>query len=231
MELWAWFTDPAHWTGPNGIPTRTWEQVAMSLLAMGLALVLALPVAVLLGHLRRGVLLATNVSNVGRAVPTLAVLIILASIPSIGVGDTAAVLALALFAIPPLVTNTFAGMTSVDREVLDAARGVGMTAAQRLARVELPLAAPLMVAGIRTAAVQVVATASLAALVGGGGLGRYVVDGFALQDTTLILAGAILTAGLAVLAEGLFTAVERVATPRGLRGRHAHVAPIADVLT
>ncbi|MCU0301388.1 MAG: ABC transporter permease [Candidatus Nanopelagicales bacterium] len=231
MQLWAWFTDPAHWTGPNGIPARTWEQVVMSLLAMGIALVLALPVAVLLGHRRRGVLLATNVSNVGRAVPTLAVLIILASIPSIGVGDTAAVLALALFAIPPLVTNTFAGITSVDREVLDAARGMGMTAGQLLARVELPLAAPLIVAGIRTAAVQVVATASLAALVGGGGLGRYVVDGFALQDTTVILAGAILTAGLAVLAEGLFAALERVTTPRGLRSRSAHVAPIADVLT
>jgi osmoprotectant transport system permease protein len=231
MELWAWFTDPAHWTGPNGIPMRTWEQVAMSALAMGLALAVALPVAVLLGHLRRGVLLATNLSNVGRAVPTLGVLIILASVPSIGVGNTAAVLALAVFAIPPLMTNTFAGMTSVDADVLDAGRAMGMTAGQRLLRVELPLAAPLILAGIRTAAVQVVATASLAALVGGGGLGRYVVDGFALQDGTLILAGAILTALLAITTEGLFALLERVATPRALLARQAHLAPIADVLT
>jgi osmoprotectant transport system permease protein len=231
MDLWAWFTDPAHWTGPNGIPVRTWEQVTMSALAMGLALAVALPVAVVLGHLRRGVLLATNVSNVGRAVPTLGVLIILASIPNIGVGNTAAVLALALFAIPPLMTNTFAGMTSVDPDLLDAGRAMGMTAPGRQLRVELPLAAPLILAGIRTATVQVVATASLAALVGGGGLGRYVVDGFALQDGTLILAGAILTALLAVTAEGLFALLERVATPRGLRARQAHLAPIADVLT
>jgi osmoprotectant transport system permease protein len=231
MELWAWFTDPAHWTGPNGIPVRTWEQVLMSTLAMGIALGVALPVAVLLGHRRRGVLLATNLSNIGRAVPTLGVLIILASVPSIGVGDTAAVLALALFAIPPLMTNTVAGMTSVDPDVLDAGRAMGMTAGQRLLRVELPLAAPLILAGIRTAAVQVVATASLAALVGGGGLGRYVVDGFALQDGTLILAGAILTALLAIATEGLFALLERLATPRALLARRAHLAPIADVLT
>lgn len=231
MQLWAWFTDPAHWTGPNGIPVRTWEQVLMSTLAMGIAVGVALPVAVLLGHLRRGVLLATNLSNVGRAVPTLGVLIILASVPSIGVGDTAAVLALALFAIPPLMTNTVAGMTSVDADVLDAGRAMGMTAGQRLLRVELPLAAPLILAGIRTAAVQVVATASLAALVGGGGLGRYVVDGFALQDGTLILAGAILTALLAIGTEGLFAMLERLATPRALVARQAHLAPIADVLT
>ncbi len=219
MTLWQWFTDPAHWTGPNGIPMRTWEQIQMSVLAMALALLVALPFALILGHLRHGVLLATNISNVGRAIPTLGVLIILASIPSIGVGNTAAVLALAVFAIPPLVTNTFAGMASVDPTVLDAGQGMGMTSAQRIVRIELPLATPLIVAGIRTASVQVVATASLAALVGGGGLGRYVVDGFALQDNTLIIAGALLTALLAIVAELGLAAFERVATPTGLRSR------------
>ncbi len=221
MSVWQWFTDPAHWSGPNGIPMRTWEQVQMSLLAMMIALVIALPFALVLGHQRRGVLLATNISNVGRAIPTLGVLIILASIPSIGVGNTAAVLALAVFAIPPLMTNTFAGMASVDRTVLDAGEGMGMTSPQRVLFIELPLATPLIVAGIRTASVQVVATASLAALVGGGGLGRYVVDGFALQDNTLIVAGAILTALLAIVAEFGLAAFERVATPPGLRARNA----------
>lgn len=221
MSVWAWFTDPANWSGPNGIPLRTGEQVQMSLIAMTIALAVALPLGLALGHLRRGVLLATNISNVGRAVPTLAVLIILASIPSIGVGNTAAVIALAAFAIPPLLTNTFAGMISVDPEVLDAGAGMGMGQRQRLFRVELPLASPLILAGIRTATVQVVATASLAALVGGGGLGRYVVDGFALQDTTLIVSGAILTALLAVCAEGFLAFAERVMTPRGLRHRRA----------
>lgn len=221
MGVWQWFTDPAHWSGPNGIPVRTWEQIEMSAFAMAIALVVALPLGLVLGHLRKGVLVATNVSNVGRAVPTLAVLIILASIPSIGVGNTAAVLALAVFAIPPLLTNTFAGMTAVDPDVLDTGAGMGMSGRQRLFRVEMPLASPLILAGIRTASVQVVATASLAALVGGGGLGRYVVDGFALQDTTLIVAGAILTALLAIAAEGVLALFERIATPRGLRHRRA----------
>ena len=221
MGVWQWFTDPAHWSGPNGIPVRTWEQIEMSAFAMAIALVVALPLGLVLGHLRKGVLVATNVSNVGRAVPTLAVLIILASIPSIGVGNTAAVLALAVFAIPPLLTNTFAGMTAVDPDVLDTGAGMGMSGRQRLLRVEMPLASPLILAGIRTASVQVVATASLAALVGGGGLGRYVVDGFALQDTTLIVAGAILTALLAIAAEGVLALFERIATPRGLRHRRA----------
>lgn len=217
MSLWQWFTDPANWTGENGIPVRTWEQIQISLLAMAIALAISLPVALILGHLRRGMFLATNIGNVGRAVPTLGVLTILASIPSIGIGNTAAVLALALFAIPPVLTNTYTGVAGVDDEVRDAARGMGMSGLGILSRVEVPLAVPLIAAGIRTATVQVVATASLAALVGSGGLGRYVVDGFALQDNTLILAGAILTAALAVIAEIVLSAGQRWVTPKGLR--------------
>lgn len=218
MNLFEWFTDPANWSGSNGIPVRTAEQVVMSLAAMALALLVAMPIALALGHVRKGVFLATNVGNVGRAVPTLALLVIFASIPQIGVGNSAAVLALAIFAIPPLLTNTFRGVAGVDDEVRDAARGMGMGGGQLLWRVEVPLAIPLIAAGIRTATVQVVATASLAALVGGGGLGRYVVDGFAVQDTTVILAGAILTAALAVAAEGLLALLQRAVTPKGLRG-------------
>lgn len=221
MNVIEWFTDPANWTGENGIPNRTWEQIEISGLAMLIALAIAMPIALVLGHLRKGVFLATNISNVGRAVPTLGVLIILASIPEIGVGNLAAILALAVFAIPPLMTNTFAGMASVDQVVLDAAQGMGLNRIQRLFRVEIPLAMPLIAAGVRTATVQVVATASLAALVGAGGLGRYVVDGFALQDNTLIVAGAILTAAIAIAAEGVLAIVERVLTPTGLRQRSA----------
>jgi len=221
MSLLEWFTDPENWSGPNGIPVRTWEQIQMSLLAMVLALAVAMPVALTLGHLRKGVFLATNIGNVGRAIPTLGVLTILASIPAIGVGDTAAVLALALFAIPPLLTNTFRGIAGVDPQVRDAASGMGMSGPGMLARVEVPLAMPLIAAGVRTATVQVVATASLAALVGGGGLGRYVVDGFALQDNTLLVAGAILTAALAIAAEGVLALAQKAATPRGLRGTDA----------
>jgi osmoprotectant transport system permease protein len=219
MNLVEWFTDPANWTGENGIPVRTWEQIQISLFAMLIALAVALPVALVLGHVRKGAFLATNVGNVGRAVPTLGVLTIFASIPQIGIGNLAAILALALFAIPPVLTNTYTGIASVDDEVQDAARGMGMSGLSVLARVEVPLAVPLIAAGIRTATVQVVATASLAALVGSGGLGRYVVDGFALQDNTLILAGAILTAALAVLSELVMAVLQRRATPRGLRLR------------
>jgi osmoprotectant transport system permease protein len=217
MNVISWFTDPANWTGENGIPVRTWEQIQISLSAMAIALVVALPVALVLGHIRKGAFLATNVGNVGRAVPTLGVLTILASIPEIGIGNLAAVLALALFAIPPLLTNTYTGIASVDDEVQDAARGMGMSGFGILTRVEVPLAVPLIAAGVRTATVQVVATASLAALVGSGGLGRYVVDGFALQDNTLILAGAILTALLAIIAELVMAVLQRRVTPRGLR--------------
>jgi len=217
MGVIQWFTDPANWTGENGIPVRTWEQVEISLFAMAIALAVALPVALTLGHLRKGAFLATNISNVGRAVPTLGALTILASIPQIGVGDLAAIIALALFAIPPVLTNTYTGLAGVDDEVRDAARGMGMGGLSTLFRVEVPLAVPLIAAGIRTATVQVVATASLAALVGSGGLGRYVVDGFALQDNTLIVAGAILTALLAIVAELLLAVAQRAVTPKGLR--------------
>lgn len=218
MTVIEWFADPEHWTGPNGIPVRTLEQLQMSLIAMALALAVAMPIALVLGHLRRGVLLATNIGNIGRAIPTMGVLVILASIPAIGIGDSAAALALALFAIPPLLTNTFRGISGVDTDVRDAASGMGMGGWAVLSHVEVPLAMPLIAAGIRTATTQVVATASLAALVGGGGLGRYVVDGFALQDNTLIIAGAVLTAGLAVAVDGVLAVAQRFATPRGLRG-------------
>lgn len=228
MSVWAWFTDPANWSGPNGIPVRTAQHIVISAAAMLIALAVALPIGLILGHKRKGTVLATNLGNVGRAVPTLGVLIILASIAAIGVGDTAAILALAIFAIPPLLTNTFTGIAGVDEDVRDAAKGMGMGGAMVLWRVEIPLAIPLLAAGVRTATVQVVATASLAAVVGSGGLGRYVVDGFALQDSTLIVAGAILTAAISLAAEGVMAVVQRVVTPKGIRPVSVTDAPAMD---
>ena len=228
MSVWAWFTDPANWSGPNGIPVRTGQHIVISAAAMLIALAVALPIGLVLGHKRTGTVLATNIGNVGRAVPTLGVLIILASITAIGVGDTAAILALAIFAIPPLLTNTFTGIAGVDEDVRDAAKGMGMGGAMVLWRVEIPLAIPLLAAGVRTATVQVVATASLAAVVGSGGLGRYVVDGFALQDSTLIVAGAILTAAISLAAEGVMAGVQRIVTPKGIRPVSVTDAPAMD---
>lgn len=228
MNVWQWFTDPANWSGPDGIPTRTWQHIVISFMAMAIAIAVALPIGLFLGHKRIGTVLATNVGNIGRAVPTLALLIILASITAIGVGDLAAILALAIFAIPPILTNTFAGLASVDDEVRGAAEGMGMGGMGMLWRVELPLAIPLIAAGIRTATVQVVATASLAAVVGSGGLGRYVVDGFALQDGTLIVAGAILTAAISLVAEGFMAVTQRAVTPKGLSSTSLVDQPLMD---
>lgn len=225
LGTWQWLSTGAHWHGAAGVPHRLLQHVTVSGAALLIAAAIAVPVGLWLGHLGRGGLVAINVSNAGRAVPTFAVLVLLAASP-VGFGDTAAVVALVLFAIPPLLTNTYVGMRGVDREAREAAVGVGMTGGQLLRRVEVPLALPLIAAGVRTAAVQVVATATLAALVGGGGLGRFIVDGFSLQDQPMIMSGALLVAALSLLTELLLARVQALVTPRGLRtgrGRHRFV--------
>jgi osmoprotectant transport system substrate-binding protein len=215
MGVLQWLTDPANWSGPDGVPARTLEHLVIAGLAMALGMLVALPLGVWLGHTRRAAFLTTSIGNLGRAIPTLALLVILASIPQIGVGDLAAVLALALFAIPPMLTSTYVGVRDVDPGVRDAALGMGMTGGQVLRRVELPLAAPPMLSGIRTSLVQVVATVALAALVGSGGLGRYVVDGFARQDSTLVLVGALLVSVLALGTDWIAGRTTRSLTPAG----------------
>ena len=223
MNLWQWFTDPTHWSGPNGIPIRFGQQIEISAIALAIALVIALPVGIYLGHKQKGAFLAISVGNVGRAVPTFGLLMIFAAWAPVGVGNGAAIIALVIFAIPPLLTNTYIGVRDVDEEVRGAARGMGFSGMLMLRKVELPNSVPLISAGIRTSAVQVVATASLAALVGGGGLGAYVVEGFAIQDNTLLIAGAILTAVLAVGTEVILALVQRRVTPRGLRMRDSQL--------
>lgn len=217
MGVLAWLTDPANWTGPDGVPARTLEHLVIAALAMALGLIVALPVGVWLGHTRRSSFLTTSIGNLGRAIPTLALLVILASIPQIGVGDLAAVLALALFSIPPMLTSSYVGVRDVDPGARDAANGMGMTGGQLLRRVELPLAAPSILSGVRTSLVQVVATVSLAALVGSGGLGRYVVDGFARQDETLVLVGALLVSVLAISTDWVTGRATRRMVARGVR--------------
>lgn len=225
--LWAWFTDPANWSGDNGIPVRFAQQMAITLIAMAVAMVIALPLGVYLGHQQKGGFLAINVGNVGRAIPTFGLLVLFAAWAPIGVGDLAAILALIIFAIPPLLTNTYIGVRDVDEEVRDAARGMGFSGWLMLRKVELPNAVPLIAAGIRTSTVQVVATASLAALVGGGGLGVYVVEGFAIQDNTLLIAGAILTAVLAIGVDLVLAFIQRRVTPRGLTMEQAAIEEMA----
>jgi osmoprotectant transport system permease protein len=208
----AWLADPVHWTGIDGIPHRLVEHLAVSGAAVAIACVIALPVAFLLGHTGRGGPVAVNISNASRAVPTFALLVLLAATP-VGFGNRATVVALTLFAIPPLLTNAYVGVRDVDREVREAARGMGMTGGQLLRRVELPLALPLVAAGLRTATVQVVATATLAAYVGGGGLGRFIADGFGRADPAMTAAGGVLVAALALVVEVALAFLQRRLTP------------------
>jgi len=213
----AWFTDSENWSGSSGVPARLVEHLAICAWAMGMALVIAIPLGIWLGHINRFGILVTSIANLGRAIPTFALLIVLASWDAIGVSDLAAIIALAVFAVPPILTNAFIGVRDVDRDCTDSARGMGMRPAEVLRLVELPLAVPVMAAGIRTSTVQVVATATLAAFVGGGGLGRLVVDGFGRQDYALMLAGVILVAALCIVVELLMAWVQRTLTPAGLR--------------
>ena len=210
-----WLVDPAHWTGDDGIPTRLMQHVQLSAEAVLLGAVIALPLGILLGHYGRFGNLAISVSNVGRAVPSFGIIIIAFQIWSLG--DVPIIIALTALAIPPIVTNSFVAMTEVDKDIKDAARGMGYRDLVQLMRVELPLAIPLVMAGIRTSAVQVVATATLAAYIGGGGLGRYIVDGYATQIYREVFAGAILVALLALVTEVSLSAMERLLTPRGIR--------------
>jgi len=211
---WQWLTDPAHWSGPNGIPTRVVEHLVISGEAMLIALLVALPLSVWLGHVGRGGTALAAVGNVGRALPTYALVVIFAMTDQIGVDALAVVLALAVFALPPMLVNTYVAMRGVDPDVKDAARGMGMTGAQLLRRVELPLAAPLTFAGVRTATVQVVATATFAGLVGAGTLGAYIYEGFSVQDYDEMYAGVVLVALLCVVLERVLALVQRAVSGR-----------------
>lgn len=213
----SWFADAAHWSGSSGVPARMAEHLILCAWALLIAFVIALPLGIWLGHVNRFGLLITSIGNLGRAIPTFALLILLASWEPIGVSDLAAIIALAVFAIPPVLTNAFIGVRDVDQDCTESARGMGMTAAQVLRGVELPLAIPVLFAGIRTSTVQVVATATLAAFVGAGGLGRFVVDGFGRQDAALMLAGVVLVAALCIAMELLMGWGQRALTPPGLK--------------
>ena len=216
-DLWQWLGDPARWQGPNGIPIRVWEHLGYSIGATLVAMAIALPVAFWIGHTGRGGLIAVNVANIGRAVPTFG--LILAAFVIFGLNLIPVYIALVLMAIPPILTNGYVGIREVDPEVREAAEGMGMTGWQVLWRVEVPVALPLIMTGIRTSAVQVVATATLAAFVGLGGLGRFIIDGLAQgaqyspSARSMVIVGAALVAGLAVATELLMDRIERALRP------------------
>lgn len=214
-SIWRWFTDKAHWEGANGITHRLYQHVTISAISLLIAVAVALPVGIALGHLRRGGLLAQNLANVGRAVPSLAILIV--AVPFVGIGARPAEIALIALAIPPILTNAYVGMTTVDEDVRDAARGMGMTGTQSLLHAELPLALPLIIAGIRTATFQVIATATLAAIVASGGLGQFITEGIELRDNVELVCGSLLVVGLCVFVELCIAGVQRIVIAAPLR--------------
>lgn len=210
----AWFSDPAHWSGQNGVPYRLFQHVGISLVSVLIAMAIALPLGLYIGHTRRGQALAVNLANVGRAIPSLAAIAIVVPFtqmidPGPGFNLYPTVIAMIVLAIPPILVNAYAGISGIDPDLVESARAMGMTERQVLTRVELPVAIPVIVGGIRSASVQVIATATLGAIYGLGALGGFIVEGVAQNDDGQLFAGVLLVALLALLAEGGLALVQR----------------------
>ncbi len=218
-EAMRWLNDPLNWSNPGGLTDRLVEHLVISCWAVLLGCAVGWPIGIWLGHRGRGGAAVITVANLTLALPTLALLTILPLTP-LGFGKPPVIVALAVFAVPPLLANAYTGLRSVDPETRDAAKGMGLSGGQLLRQVELPLAVPYLAAGLRTASVQVVATAALAAFVNGGGLGQIISAGFGLGISVgggQIVAGGIVVVLLALLVEGVLAAVQRLVTPRPLR--------------
>lgn len=218
--VWDWFRDPANWRGEDGVPHRLLEHGLLTVVALVVALAIGLPLALWLGHRHRGGTALVNLTNVGRAVPIIALLSLL-SLGAVGSADfgpfgragLATLITLALFALPPIVTGTYVGVLEVDADVVEAARGMGLSEIEVLRNVELPLALPAVVAGVRLAVVQVWATATIAALVAGPGLGRIITHGYDSNHPSEVIAGSLVVAVIALLLEGVFVVLQRLAEP------------------
>jgi osmoprotectant transport system permease protein len=220
-ETAAWLSDPTNWSGAAGIPTRLVEHLVLSMAALVLTIAIALPIGLLVGHTRRGGELAVNLANIGRALPTLALITIVLPItaaidPQLGFKVYPTMIALIVLGIPPILVNAYVGISGIDAELVESARGMGLRERQILSRVEIPVALPILAGGIRSAATQIVATATLGAIFGGVGLGRYLVEGIAQNDNGKIFGGVTLVAVLCLATEGVFAFVQRRVTSPGL---------------
>ncbi|HYH93082.1 MAG TPA: ABC transporter permease [Candidatus Saccharimonadales bacterium] len=224
------FLDPANWQGSTGIPNRLFEHLVISGLAIAVATAIGLPVGLYIGHTGRGANLAINLANIGRAVPSYAVMVMILPLslalapvvgysPTLGLNTIPILVAMTLLAIPPILVNAYAGLQAVDRELLESGRGMGLRERQILTALELPLASSVIVGGFRTATLQVIATATIGAILSGGGIGRFIVDGISLGQNGYpsIYAGAILVTVLAFGVDAVLSAVQRRLVPVGLR--------------
>lgn len=227
-DISSWLTTSQHWHGADGIPTHLKEHLQYSLIALLIAAAIALPLGLLIGHTGRGSFVVVAIANSFRALPTVGLLTFFVILISPHIHSTGAAtflipseLVLVLLAIPSMLTNTYAGVSTVDPAVRDAARGMGMRGSQTLWQVELPNALPLIFSGIRSSFLQVIATATVTAYVSLGGLGRYLLDGLAQSDYPQMASGAVLVALLALLIDLLLAVIQRYAVSRGITGRYS----------
>lgn len=213
----AWIFNPAHWMavdGGPGIGFRIGEQVGYTALALVVVILIAVPAGLAIGHTGRGRTVAIVASNISRALPTLGLLAVLILV--LGIGLIPTIIVLVILGIPPLLAGVYAGLESVNRETIDAARAIGMTEFQILLKVEIPLAIALLIGGLRASTLQIVATVAVAAIFGGGGLGRFVVDGQQTADYPKMFGGAILITLLALLIDGIYAIFQKFVVPRGV---------------
>ncbi|MBW3621320.1 MAG: ABC transporter permease [Actinobacteria bacterium] len=223
VDMLRWLLEPGTWTGPRGVLARSVEHLWISLVPLVAAMAVAIPAGVLSGHYRRGQAVGALVTNVGRAVPSLALLVfgLLLSVRVLGLGFSFWPIVFALFflALQPLFTNSYTAVREAEPALVEAARGQGLSEREVLLEVELPVASPVIMTAVRITAVQVVATAPLGALAAGGGLGRFIIDGFGQNDDGQMLGGVVLVAVFALLVEWSVTRLERRVIPRPLQGR------------
>jgi osmoprotectant transport system permease protein len=212
----GWLVDPANWSGADGIPQRLVEHLGYTALTMLIAVVVAVPLGAWIGHTGRGGFLVVGLANGLRALPTLGLLVLLVT-AVFGLGLTGPLVALVVLAVPPVLAGTYAGVRNVDPAVVDAARGMGMRGRDVLTKVELPNALPLIIGGVRSAVLQVISTATIAAIVALGGLGRYIIDGLALRDFPQMVGGSLLVALLAIGIDLLLAGLQKLLVSPGLQ--------------
>jgi osmoprotectant transport system permease protein len=212
---WAWLTSAQNWQGQDGIPLRIVQHLGYSGLALLIAAAIALPLGVLIGHTGKGAFAIVSLANVWRAIPTLGLLVLM--VVWLGFSPPPWLIPLVALAIPPILVNAYEGVLGIDPDLTDAARGMGMTGWQVLTRVEVPVAMPLIMLGLRTGAIFVVATATIAAEIGTGGLGRYIIDGLASNQYGQVAGGGALVVLLALIVQVIFVGLRRLAVPPGLR--------------
>jgi osmoprotectant transport system permease protein len=219
MTIFGWLFDPANWSGPTGVPQRLVEHLGYTALTLLIALVIAVPLGAWIGHTNKGGFLVVGLANGLRALPTLGLLVLL--VGAIGIGLLGPLIALVVLAVPPILAGTYAGVRNVDPAIVDAAHGMGMRGRDVLFQVELPNALPLIIGGVRSSVLQVISTATIAAFVALGGLGRFIVDGLAVRDFGQMIGGSVLVALLAIVADLLLAGLQKLLVSPGLQAAAA----------